>query len=274
MSDLISRAADIYRNHGPLGIMRGAVRWLFWRGRRLADPLYQIVKPSVESFSVGASTSRFDMTEASLYRHDFRADLDSERDVIMRVLSEIHPDDVFFDIGANVGIYSLFVGDTIENGEVVAFEPHPERAAMFERNAELNDLEVDLKRVALSNETGEMDLVTDGTTRHRLASGDVNGGTSVNVVPGDDLVSRGEIPVPNVIKLDVEGGEMDALRGLEQTIVDGGVRAVFCEVHPDLLRERGEDPDGPRNFLSERGFEVERLEDRKNNYFLFASRGT
>jgi len=274
-SDIICRVQKILNQDGPLGLIKGAIRWLIWRGKRIADPLYQFVKPESRIFNVGPATARFDMSEASLYYHDFRADLQSERKIIKLLLSTLSENDVFYDIGANIGIYSLFASDLLPNKNVVAFEPHPGRANMLRRNAKLNDHTLILKEFALSDTTGEMELITEGTTRHHLAANtnlDCEPSTTVPVARGDDLIANTAVQSPNVIKIDVEGGEMNVLRGLEQTLQDGDCRVVFCEIHPDQLREFDATPEDVKEFLLNCGYTIEHLEERKENYFIQASR--
>jgi FkbM family methyltransferase len=272
MNGFRTRAREIFRQKGIFGLTRGVIRWIYWRLRRLADPVYQIAKPSTRTFNIGPASATFDMSETSLVRHDFRADLRSERKVIQRLIEAVDPEDIFFDVGANVGIYSLLITDVLHSGSVVAFEPHPDRVAMLRQNANLNGDDIQICQAALSDETGEMDMVSSGSTRHHLAWEENTGTITIETVQGDNLVNEGAVPSPDVIKIDVEGAEMMALRGLDQTLSNGACRTVFCEIHPDELEAFGESPDSPESFLRQRGYEVQRIDDRKKNYFIEATR--
>lgn len=79
-------------------------------------------------------------------------------DVLSSLLSDLHADDVFYDVGANVGIYSCLVGNIIGSNRVVAFEPHPGNAELLLNDVNLNELEPTIFNKALSDEEGEVSL--------------------------------------------------------------------------------------------------------------------
>ncbi len=171
--------------------------------------------------------------------------------------------DVVWDVGANVGLYtqlfSTWVGAT---GEVVAFEPVPSCfASLSERigaasnvrvvNVGLSDAEASLPMYLADDEEG---------TTHTFVS--ARGGdrqvTELEVRPGDDVRLAGGLRVPNVIKIDVEGFELEALRGLNETLRQPECRAVLCEVHFGVLEARGH-KHGPSEvgaYLGDHGFET------------------
>ncbi len=137
-----------------------------------------------------------------------------------RVLIEetVKPGTVVFDIGANVGYYtllgSLLVGPT---GRVIAFEPVQRNLELLRRHLELNRVtNVDVIGKAVSDREGLASFV-DGPNRSmgHLAE---SGGYSIQTVAIDSLVSRGEIPPPDFVKIDVEGVEFLALRGAARTL--------------------------------------------------------
>lgn len=273
MNDFYSHIRELFTQEGFTGIVSGISRWIYWRLRRLADPFYQVIKPATQTFKLGPASAMFDMEEASLVHHDFRADLQSEQEIIQRLIESVDADDVFFDVGANVGIYSLLIGDVLSTGMVISFEPHPDRVSVLRRNIDLNNSAVEIRQIALSDESGEMELVSSGSTRHHLAWDDnVSATKQVEAVPGDDIIENGSIPDPDVIKIDIEGAEMMALRGLNKTLRHGNCRTVFCEVHPNELDAFGESSERPESFLQERGYNVTRIDNRKENYFIQATR--
>lgn len=61
------------------------------------------------------------------------------------------------------------------------------------------------------------------------------------------------------MKIDIEGGEIDALQGFESTLSEDPPKHFLVEVHPDLLRERGEDPNKVEMILEEQGYACERI---------------
>jgi FkbM family methyltransferase len=173
------------------------------------------------------------------------AELDTE--LVMRQI--LRPGDQFIDGGANIGLLSLtaayLVGAT---GRVHAFEPNP---AMHERVLEhlrLNDL---VSRVVV-HQLGLSDR--EATLQFRIIDGGAESGTvaklsddvaahvtqtmSIRVVPGDSLLADSLTPDRRtLIKLDVEGHEPEALRGLLKT-VDRLRAAVITENHPRPVQRR------------------------------------
>jgi hypothetical protein len=82
------------------------------------------------------------------------------------------------------------------------------------------------------------------------------GRLDVEVWPGDQLV--GDEP-PTVVKIDVEGAELSALRGLSRTLSNDVCRLIYCEIHPAALAERGNSATNVRECLREHGFAVEQI---------------
>ena len=67
------------------------------------------------------------------------------------------------------------------------------------------------------------------------------------MVRGDELVQKRGLPVPNFLKMDVEGCELDVFQGMRDVLKDTLCRGVFCEVHFELLAERGQ-PYAPKEI--------------------------
>ena len=175
---------------------------------------------------------------------------------------------VFYDIGANVGFFTL-VGSRIvgESGRVIAFEPVPSCARSVARNIELNGLEqAEIREVAVGASDGHATLLVVGEAswshmesareRHR----DVRAEVDVTVVSIDSLVAAGTIPPPDVLKIDTEGAEIDIVEGMRETLTRHGP-AIICELHDtnerfaalmDELDYRATNLDGPEP-ISEAG---------------------
>jgi FkbM family methyltransferase len=126
--------------------------------------------------------------------------------------------DVVYDLGANVGFYTL-LGARSAGGEspVYSFEPLPRNLEFLRKHVAMNGLRncfvID---AAVADFDGEMRFTSSEapTTAHLVDSGDV----AVRVVALDSLVEGGEIRPPGVMKVDVECSEVKALRGAERTI--------------------------------------------------------
>jgi FkbM family methyltransferase len=143
----------------------------------------------------------------------------------------LRPGDVFVDVGANVGYFSLLAARRVgPTGQVVAFEPVALTRGQLAENVQLNRLgSVTVRGEALSDQAGEVEFFV-GPTDHRgtsslrpLAASSER--IRVRTVRLDDL----ELPGPvRVVKIDVEGAELLALRGMADTL---------RQDHPDLIVE-------------------------------------
>jgi FkbM family methyltransferase len=141
--------------------------------------------------------------------------------------------DVVWDVGANIGALSLVAARIVgPSGRVIAIEPEAECAAAIRSNAELNGLDwLEVREIAATAETTEVEvIVVDDSLWTRLASvGEHDLAIHRRLVPGyalDDLVA----PPPTLVKIDVEGAELDVLSGMRRLLAD--VRPiVICEMH-------------------------------------------
>jgi len=193
-----------------------------------------------------------------------------EGDVVGTVFSDIRDDDIFYDVGANVGLYTCFISK--KSKQTVAFEPHPENAIRLRENLTLNDIRnVELREEALSDTNGDAELAvtgvdTAGEGTHALATGSENKTIKIHTVRADSLPS--DVPKPDVVKIDVEGAEMSVLRGMGDLL--DSCRLIYCETHAKKLNQRDESHEDVMDLLSDSGFSVEEIESRGEETFLRA----
>ena len=145
-----------------------------------------------------------------------------------------------FDIGGYEGIYTLFFARAVgARGHVVTFEPNPVNYALIRQNVELNDFRnFTLKSIALADRKGSADLLfpirepARGTLRADyqadLASRFQSRKVTVDVDTLDNQLT--DLPAPDFIKIDVEGAELEVLRGMQKLIREYRP-ALFIEVH-------------------------------------------
>lgn len=194
---------------------------------------------------------------------------------LMGALSaNLAPGDVFWDVGANIGFYTLLAAATVgRDGRVVAFEPEPSSRARLHDNLARNAFEqVDVKPFALGAERATLQLETASRASagvHRLVGAEGPGldgaVVDVEVWPGDAVVEAGA-PTPHAIKIDVEGFELDVLRGMRRVLSELTCRAVLVEVHFALLEARGLTYAAleVEGLLTEAGFTERRWLDRSH----------
>jgi FkbM family methyltransferase len=140
--------------------------------------------------------------------------------------SLIREGDCVFDIGANIGVYSVLFSRWVgQSGKVLAYEPDPSNLELLKRNLTMNGCNnTILRELALGISEGEdffsRDLFTGstghlgrGTTYGEVLFGDGSREVLLNVKTTTVDQETQRYGPPNVIKLDIEGGEFDVLQG-------------------------------------------------------------
>jgi FkbM family methyltransferase len=162
--------------------------------------------------------------------------------VVQELLKQFcRPGSVCYDIGAHVGFFSLGLAQCVgPEGKVFAFEPDPENCARLKETMVRNDFEdrVELVEAAVWSRTCSRGIP------FRCGSSKAHGGVCADglapvladaetrLVPGislDDFIRKGN-SVPDVVKIDVEGGECEVLKGGEQLFSQSSA-TLLCEVH-------------------------------------------
>lgn len=157
----------------------------------------------------------------------------------------LEPGDCFLDVGANVGIYSLIAGRKVgAGGRVIAIEPMPSTMHALRTTLAVNGVVqiVDARECALGASAGTATLYAGTTSGHStLLEGPERGPGQhqVTIERGDDLLKSTE---PTLIKIDVEGWELDVLEGLQGTIRRSPNLAMIVECSPGHIRRRNASP--------------------------------
>ena len=175
----------------------------------------------------------------------------------------VTPGSVVLDVGANVGNYSVLFGQWVgTTGRVFAFEPDVETCHGLRRHIELNGLarRVTPLQLAVSSSKGEAFFATDGVSgTHRLAAKTKNSkGHPVATTSVDAFCAEQGIR-PTVIKIDVEGAELDVLRGARETLKNTQEAKVFVEMHPRIWPQIGIARKDVEEELRQQGFRAEPL---------------
>jgi FkbM family methyltransferase len=159
----------------------------------------------------------------------------------------LRPDDVFVDVGANWGYFTLAAAHWVgTRGRVIAFEPEPRLHAMLRSNIAANALaQVEAHQLAVAAGPGRLSFVA-------FSADEGNWGRSHAARPGtptdfecttaglDEVLDRARVGSVQLVKIDVEGGETGVLAGMRAGLASGRYRYVLLECHPTLLAARGE----------------------------------
>lgn len=223
--------------------------------------------PQTREQTVAGTTAQFRTeTDRELRRVET---LMEETDILEDILSTVTADDVFYDVGANVGVYTCVVGQRVRR--TVAIEPHGQTAARLRENVDLNGVDADVYEYALSDRSGTATLAHPGRSPMELGTGefslaaveDPSRVEETDLIAGDSLIGRESLPAPTVAKIDVEGAELAAIDGFAKTL--GDCRALYAEVHRDHV-----DTADVTARLRALGFEYSVLKERGNTTFLRA----
>jgi FkbM family methyltransferase len=210
----------------------------------------------IEGITMVTSCTR-DVMFRELYVHGVYQD-----DVLVALRNLLRPGDVFWDIGANYGLMSIYV-DRCFGGQVqtVAFEPNPSVAEELRRNIGVNGCRsIDVEELCLSNEIGTAKFYTsadhswNATLIKQFAS---STGEDIEIeVPTstlDECVRR--ITPPSVIKLDVEGAEHLVVEGGREFLSATRVPMVV-EYNLESIRDSGLTPEEYLSLFREMGYAV------------------
>jgi FkbM family methyltransferase len=158
-------------------------------------------------------------------------------------------DDIFFDIGANVGIYAIYAGERCK--KVYAFEPEASNFGLLNRNIQLNELGDKIRAycMAISDEntfnTIRLSSLTPGSAFHSFAVNKDYNGKEFNPVfeqgcisyTLDSIVYDIGFEVPNHIKIDVDGLESKILNGSMRLLNEKKLKSILVELNTKLPQD-------------------------------------
>lgn len=165
----------------------------------------------------------------------------------------IRSGDLFLDVGANVGTYSLWAADLGAN--VLAFEPHPDSAANLRLNVELNQLPIIVYEVALGESAGKLRLTRGLDSMNHMDFSDSPDSVQVDVLTLDSVIGgQGDF----LMKIDVEGAEELVLRGGSVALASRQIRAMQLEWNSLSVSLLGSDRRSLANLLASHGYHFSR----------------
>lgn len=267
--NLVAKGYHILNEDGPFTLARRTAEFvvgqLYWKTRdsyRLSVEGTEVEFSAPHYRTVGRNKGRFA----------------SEQETLADLMRELDPDDVFYDIGANTGLYTLFCAERCS--KVVAFEPYAPNLALLKRDVLRNGLDnVRVCDVALSDSNGSVtfsqpDEAAVGYGSPSIVGDETSETEEVTTRTGDALIAEADLPTPNVVKIDVEGSEPLVVDGLQDALSDPACRLVYCEVHlddtnhhPSISDFDVELSDIKRRFRTF-GFDVQEVDRRDCELFL------
>jgi FkbM family methyltransferase len=161
-----------------------------------------------------------------------------EYDVNRFLSRHLRPQDIFVDVGANIGYHALIAGRRVRDGRVIAFEPSPSNLLALDDNMALNPLcNITVVRKAAWRETGRSlplhvrDPFNYGAISI-LGEGSVEGTADTTTV--DDALEECGVVRADIVKIDAEGAELDVILGMARCLARLRPRFVICALdHPE-----------------------------------------
>jgi FkbM family methyltransferase len=177
----------------------------------------------------------------------------------------LDPGEVFWDVGANVGYFSLVAAAAVgPAGEVLAFEPGAASLARLRENAALNpEHPIRIYPWAVAEADGEAVLyraagIADSSASLFAAAAGAAGGETCVTVALDNLLKKEGPRPPDFLKLDVEGAELAALRGAAGLLADSRP-LLLVEMEEKNLRAAGASKSAIQDFLKDYGYRAAHL---------------
>ncbi|MFN3599555.1 MAG: FkbM family methyltransferase, partial [Aquificaceae bacterium] len=163
----------------------------------------------------------------------------SEFQTIKFFIKYLKYDDIFYDIGANYGFYTLLAQEFIKEGQIHAFEPLPEVFEILEMNVKPQDFKnTFLNQVAVSDVVGEIEFFSckGDSSRSSMIKRDLFGGShviKVKTITLDEYIKTHK--PPTIMKIDIEGAEYLALKGGENLLKSHSPLIIMETLGDDII---------------------------------------
>jgi FkbM family methyltransferase len=160
-----------------------------------------------------------------------------EFEEMMFLLHLLRPGDIFTDVGANIGSYTI-LASAVAGAKSISFEPVPATFLHLKHNVAINDLEsfVELKNAGVGKEKGRMSFTSGFDTMNHVItdlSDSTLGTIQVDIVTLDEIL---ENKIPTLIKIDTEGFEMAVLQGAKSTLKHSNLMGMIVELNGSCQR--------------------------------------
>ena len=179
-----------------------------------------------------------------------------------------------YDIGGDQGIYTLFFARKVgPGGRVFAFEPNPFSYAHITTNVELNHFaHVEVRNLALGESPGELTFAfpakdpgrgtADPLIRDQILKEPGAKSITIAVDTVDNLIGKG-LARPDFCKIDVEGLELNVLRGMKQTLTEHRP-TLFIEIHGADMAAKTANIRRVGSFIFDQGYQIYHVESEQN----------
>ncbi len=200
---------------------------------------------------------------------------EADRGEVILMKKLLNPDSVFIDIGANIGVFSLVAASIVKNGQIHAFEPSKRLFNNLNANIALNGF-TNLK----TNNLGLFSETTNKNLHHPQGVGMINAGAAslfpehqveidnneveqISLITFDSYAEKNNLPKIDLIKMDIEGAEMNALKGAKNSLVQFKP-LILMELDEDCLNRAGSSFKEVLDFFGALNYEINTIDFNGN----------
>lgn len=236
--------------------------------KQMRDALYQLLRPKeitcVEIEEIKLFVDPTDEAIGKLFLVHTRYE-PVETDLIKSLLQS---GNVFVDIGANIGYYSLVASRCVgASGKVYSFEPAPSNFSFLLKNIQENNSQNIIATMkAIAEKKGILQLFMDEhlSGGHQIFnSGMKTHSVDVDTISLDEFFENEKTPI-DLLKIDIEGAEMLALKGMRKTIASNPQMKIITEFYPVMIERCGFSPQQYLHELRGLGFSLSIIDEEKN----------
>ncbi|WP_026915725.1 FkbM family methyltransferase [Christiangramia portivictoriae] len=180
-----------------------------------------------------------------------------ERSQTLTFLDKCKGQKIFWDLGAHSGYYTLLFKTINSNSTIYSFEPIESNYINFERHLKLNNLnKVFLIKKAVSDKEGSFKFARGNSVGGKLSE---TGDMTVPVVKLSSLLKKGAIEFPDVIKMDVEGAELQVLEDIKFILMSEIKPIIFLSTHGKYIH------DACLDLINSMSYKITPIDDKKIN---------
>lgn len=234
LAALLLRMPTVLRSLREIPLFGGVIHQMSHR----IVPVNERVWAQVRSGPARGISLQLNPRTGEIYRRG-----DVERAIQKVLVERLRPGMVFYDLGANIGFFSLLAARLVgPTGRVFSFEPDAEVAARLRRNIARNAFSsITVVEAGIWSASKTVCFVPSDTSSPDRGTGriattpDETAGVAIRCIALDDFIQTA--PLPDAIKCDVEGAEVDVLLGAEQ-LLERQHPTIICEIHSESNYQR------------------------------------